>query len=174
MPTRLLLALVAPLAAAGACLAQEPLRFARHPSIAPDGTWITFDQQGDIRRVDAAGGIARPLTVHEARDHQPRISPDGKWIAFMSDRFGGIDVLVIPAGGGRPARLTRHADDDVLMDWLPDASGVLFGSRREHSHLSSAVYRVGLDGGTPVLHQAALGFQAAPSPDGRLTAYVAR
>ncbi len=72
----------------------------RYPAISPDGKTIAFGYKGDIYRVEAAGGVAAPLTIHEAHDMMPVWSHDGKYIAFASDRYGNFDVFVMPAAGG--------------------------------------------------------------------------
>ncbi|HEY8396908.1 MAG TPA: hypothetical protein VIK80_03140, partial [Flavihumibacter sp.] len=46
--------------------AQETPLWMRYPAISPDGKTIAFCYKGDIYRVDAAGGVAIPLTIHEA------------------------------------------------------------------------------------------------------------
>src|SRR5437660_12550159 len=91
---------------ATAANAQEPIRFARTPDISPDGKTIAFSYLGDIWTVEAIGGVARPVTMHEAHDVNPVFSPDGKHIAFSSNRFGQYDVFVVSAVGGKPKRLT--------------------------------------------------------------------
>src|ERR1700738_4970556 len=85
---------------------QEPIRFARTPDISPDGKLVAFSYLGDIWLVEAIGGVARPLTRHEAYHVGPVFSPDGKSIAFTSNRNGSYDVFVVPVEGGRPKRLT--------------------------------------------------------------------
>src|SRR5438876_5611630 len=85
--------------------AQEPICFARTPDISPDGKLVAFSYLGDIWTVEAIGGVARPVTQHEAHDYGPVFSPDGRWIAFSSNRHGQYDVFVSPAYGGKPRRL---------------------------------------------------------------------
>ncbi len=77
----------------------------RYPAISPDGKSIVFSFKGDLYKVDASGGTAYPLTLHEAHDFMPVWSHDGKKIAFASDRFGNFDVFIISADGGEPTRL---------------------------------------------------------------------
>src|SRR5262245_66026783 len=84
---RLLVAVVAAIVAPAAG-AQEPIRFARTPDISPDGRQVAFSYLGDIWIVEAIGGVARPVTMHEAHDANPVFSPDGKCIAFSSNRHG--------------------------------------------------------------------------------------
>src|SRR5437660_8417522 len=97
---RLLLVAVAA-AVAPAAQSQEPIRFARTPDISPDGKLVAFSYLGDIWLVEAIGGVARPLTRHEAYHVGPVFSPDGKSIAFTSNRNGSYDVFVVPVEGGR-------------------------------------------------------------------------
>src|SRR5437660_7552838 len=75
-PRTLLLACVVSLAPAVA-FAQEPIRFARTPDISPDGRTVAFSYLGDIWTVESVGGVARPVTMHEAHEINPVFSPDG-------------------------------------------------------------------------------------------------
>ena len=75
-------------------MAQSNAAWLRYPAISPDGKTIAFGYKGDIYRVDANGGVAVPLTIHEAQDMMPVWSHDGKTIAFASDRYGNFDVFV--------------------------------------------------------------------------------
>ena len=55
----------------------EPIKFARFPHVANDGT-IAFTYQDDIWVAGPDGSNPRRLTTHVARDVQPRFSPDGQ------------------------------------------------------------------------------------------------
>ena len=111
-------------------LGQENPLWMRYPAISPDGKTIAFGYKGDIYRVDASGGVAVPLTIHEAHDMMPVWSRDGKTIAFSSDRHGNFDVFSMPATGGTPTRLTWHSAPDYPYDFTPDNKEVIFGSAR--------------------------------------------
>ena len=102
----------------------------RYPAISPDGTEIVFSYKGDLYKVSAEGGTAKPLTMHEAHDYQPVWSRDGKKIAFASDRYGNFDVFVMSSNGGEATRLTYHSANDYPFDFSIDNSTVLFGSAR--------------------------------------------
>jgi Tol biopolymer transport system component/C-terminal processing protease CtpA/Prc len=108
----------------------KPIRGMNTPAVSPDGRMVAFVYQGDLWSVQATGGMASRLTVHQAHDTNPRYSPDGRWIAFASNREGNYDVFVIPAGGGSARQITRHSDSDYPMDWSPDGSKILFYGRR--------------------------------------------
>ncbi len=116
--------------ALGPATAQENPLWLRYPAISPDGKTIAFGYKGDIYRVDAGGGVAVPLTIHEAHDMMPVWSHDGKTIAFASDRHGNFDVYTMPATGGTPLRLTYNSAPDYPYDFSPDDKQVVFGSAR--------------------------------------------
>ncbi|SHM78948.1 C-terminal processing protease CtpA/Prc, contains a PDZ domain [Chitinophaga jiangningensis] len=153
---------------AASSYAQDNALWLRNPAISPDGKTIVFGYKGDIYRVDANGGVAVPLTIHEAHDMMPVWSHDGKSIAFASDRYGNFDVFVMPATGGTPVRLTTNSAADYPYDFTPDNKQVLFGSVRNAPAVSVRfpyrifrnVYTVPVTGGRAVLLSAA-GMDAA-------------
>src|SRR5438034_6644781 len=148
MPVRTAFAALACLLAAGSAPAQEPIRFARTPDISPDGRLVAFSYLGDIWVVESIGGVARPVTLHEAHDIYPVFSPDGRSLALASNRFGSYDVFVVPVGGGRPKRLTADSATDVPVGWTPDGKEVLIVSNRATSYpATSALYSVPAAGG---------------------------
>ncbi len=128
--------------------AQEPIRFARTPDISPDGKQIAFSYLGDIWTVEAIGGVARPVTMHEAHDYAPVFSPDGRSIAFASNRHGSYDVFVVPTVGGKPKRLTFDSAADAPIGWTPDGKGVIFVSGRSTDYPGGFnIYSVPTEGG---------------------------
>lgn len=144
--------------------AQDNALWLRYPAISPDGKTIAFGYKGDIYRVDVNGGVAVPLTIHEAQDMMPVWSHDGKQIAFASDRYGNFDVFVMPATGGSPVRLTYNSANDYPYDFTPDNKQVLFGSGRNSPAVSvrfnvpsvfANLYTVPVTGGRSVLLTAA-------------------
>lgn len=143
--------------------AQNTPLWMRYPAISPDGKTIAFGYKGDIYRVDAKGGVAVPLTIHEAQDMMPVWSHDGKSIAFASDRYGNFDVFVIPSTGGTPTRLTYNSAGDYPTDFSIDDKQVLFNSNRNAPaqsirfsiRLFRNLYTVSVNGGRAVLVSAA-------------------
>lgn len=133
---------------AGTTFAQEPIKFARTPDISPDGKIIAFSYLGDIWTVEAIGGVARPVTMHEAHDYAPVFSPDGRHLAFSSNRHGGYDVFVVPVQGGKPRRLTFDSAADIVCGWTPDGKNVVFNSARGTAFPANPeMYTVPVDGG---------------------------
>lgn len=123
-------ALIAWMVFTGVLTAQEPIKFARTPDISPSGKMVTFSYLGDIWIVEAIGGVARPITSHEAHEMAPCFSPDGGMIAFSSNRHGQYDVFVVPSFGGKPRRLTFDSAHDMVLGWSRDGKSVLFSSTR--------------------------------------------
>ena len=145
-------------------MAQENAMWLRYPAISPDGKTIAFGYKGDIYRVDAAGGVAVPLTIHEAQDMMPVWSHDGKQIAFASDRYGNFDVFVMPATGGAPTRLTMNSAADFPSDFSNDGKQVLFSSAHQgpaqsvrfpSPRLFMNLYTVPVTGGKAIMLSAA-------------------
>ena len=127
----------------------EPIKFARFPHVANDGT-IAFTYQDDIWIAGSDGSNPRRLTAHVARDFSPRFSPDGQWIAFTSNRMGNNDVYVVPTSGGEPRQLTYFSGDDQALYWAPDGQSIVMASARGPHAFGSPMYRVALDGSVPV------------------------
>jgi len=131
-----------------AASAQEPIRFARTPDISPDGKQVAFSYLGDIWVVEAIGGVARPITMHEAHDAAPVYSPDGRWIAFASNRHGQYDVFVSPSYGGKAKRLTFDSAHDIPVSWTPDGKNIVFSSTRNTDFPGGPeLYTISIDGG---------------------------
>src|SRR5437899_9103062 len=105
-PALLVLSLIFVVASSAAADTSTPIRFARTPDISPDGKQVAFSYLGDVWVVGIMGGIARPVTMHEAHDFMPIFSPDGETLAFSSNRHGSYDVFTVPVEGGKPKRLT--------------------------------------------------------------------
>lgn len=143
--------------AAGSSGAAERALWLRAPAISPDGGTVVFSYRGNLWKVPASGGTARPLTLHEGYDTAPVWSPDGTRIAFASDRYGNFDVFVMPAAGGEAVRLTFHSADDTPTSFTPDGRAVLFSSARLDAPANilfptpaqPELYRVSLEGGMP-------------------------
>jgi tricorn protease len=153
--------------------AQEPIRFARTPDISPDGKLIAFSYLGDIWTVEAIGGVARPVTMHEAHDINPVFSPDGKWIAFSSNRHGQYDVFVVPVVGGKPRRLTFDSAPDMVTGWTPDGKNVVFTSGRSTAFpVNLECYTVPVAGGQERKLPLFEGKEAHFAPDGNAIAFV--
>ena len=181
MSRRFLLLSILALSAIASPLAQDandPL-WNRYPAISPDGSQIAFTYKGDLYLVSSGGGVARPLTMHEAHDYMPVWSPDGSQVAFASDRYGNFDLFVMSVKGGEPRRLTYHSAPESPFAFSPDGQSIVFGAARMDTAENRAfpaaympeLYRVPVAGGrvTQVLTTPAEDVQY--SRDGRSMIY---
>jgi Tol biopolymer transport system component/C-terminal processing protease CtpA/Prc len=148
------------------------------PSLSPDGRSIAFVSGDDIWIGPAGGGDAHILIAHPAAESRPLFSPDGKSIAFVSTRSGNGDIYVADLATGTTRRITWDDARDSLDAWSHDGKWLYFSSNsREADGGSSDVWRVAANGGTPMQITAekfAYEYYAAPSPDGKSVAFVAR
>lgn len=168
-----LLAPAAALVVASFTSAQDPIRFARTPDISPDGKLVAFSYLGDIWVVEAIGGVARPITMHEAHEVNPVFSPDGRWLAFSSNRHGQYDVFVSPAYGGKARRLTFDSAADLVAGWTPDGKTITFTSYRGTAFpFSQELYSVPMDGGQDRKLPFVNAKDGAFSPTGTTVAFV--
>lgn len=147
------------------------------PSLSPDASEIAFVSGGDVWTVPAGGGEARLLVSHPATESRPMYSPDGRRIAFVSTRTGGGDLYVLTFASGELKRITFDDANDQLDGWSRDGRWLYFSSTSRDIAGMNDVFRVSVDGGTPMPVAAdryVNEFFSAPSPDGATLAISAR
>ncbi len=120
------------------------------PGISPDGTTVAFVSGGDIWEVATAGGDARLLVSHPATESRPLFSPDGSRLAFTSSRSGNGDIYTLTFSSGELTRLTFDDANELVTGWSPDGRFVYFASTSHDLTGMQDVYRVGIEGGTPM------------------------
>ena len=82
----------------------------------------------------------------------PRWSPDGQWIAFQRGDGLRFDIFVTSPATGETRQLTRDRNIISGVAWLPDSSGVIYGSSRGSTtpYLPSlSLWGAGLDDRVP-------------------------
>ena len=129
----------------------------RYPKISPDGSKIAFSYQGDIYYVPTAGGEAVRLTATDSYESQPIWSNDGRTIAFVSDRFGGMDIFTVGIEGGKALRITTHSGTETPLAFSPDNEYIYFSAAIQDPASSvmwsaswiTELYRVKATGGRP-------------------------
>ncbi|MDR7193670.1 winged helix-turn-helix domain-containing protein [Luteimonas terrae] len=115
--------------------------FALSPSLSPDASMVAYSasgtgntvQQSAILVQTTSSAAPRPLSRPPpgAVDDLPAWSPDGREIAFARWEIdGACRVLLISANGvGDEREIARCDASDLLsFDWLPNGSGLLFGT----------------------------------------------
>jgi tricorn protease len=150
----------------------EPVVFARHLALSPDGRTLAFSWAGDVWTVPTTGGLARRLTVNPAHDSYPVWSRDGRQIAFSSDRYGTANVFVMTRDGGEVHRLTFSDCPQVPTDWSLDGNCVYLHSRAEGQQFREPkVYRVPAGGGQSWRAVDCYAADCRLSPDGKHLAF---
>ena len=147
------------------------------PAISPDGGEIAFVSGGDIWTVPASGGEAHLLISDPAEESRPLYSPDGKRLAFISTRTGLGDIYVLTFATGQLQRITFSDAPSNLDAWSADGQWLYFTSSATDVNGTTDILRVRSTGGTPleVSRERYLSeFEAAPSPDGKQIALVAK
>jgi len=163
--------------ALAAANAPSPLPSFAEPGISPDGATIALVSGGDIWEVPARGGDARLLVSHSATESRPLFSPDGKRLAFTSSRTGGGDVYLLTIATGDLARLTFDDASELVSGWSGDGRWIYFQSSSHEVSGVLDVYRVSVEGGTPMPAAAdryTTEYFAAPAPSGDVVAITAR
>jgi tricorn protease len=89
----------------------------RYPAL--HGDTLVFTAEGDLWKVNVAGGDAQRLTTHQGIETHAAISPDGQWIAFSAGYEGPTEAYVMPIAGGTPRRLTWYGSRVEVAGWSP-------------------------------------------------------
>ena len=161
-----------------AALAQPAARpsqpYFTEPALSPDGSEIAFISGGDVWTVPAAGGEAHLLASHAATETRPLYSPDGRKLAFGSTRTGNGDIYILTIDSGDLKRLTFDDSNDQLDGWSADGRWIYFSSGSRDNG-GTDVYRVSVDGGTPMqvsANQYTFEYFSAPKRDGSAVAFA--
>jgi len=108
------------------------------PDCSPDGAWLVYEAVASGRpvlwRVATTGGV--PVRLTDTLSRAPAISPDGKWIAlYYWDEAPGssIRLAVIPAAGGKPAKLFDFHEEipSRYLRWSVDGEAVTYVVTRQ-------------------------------------------
>jgi dipeptidyl aminopeptidase/acylaminoacyl peptidase len=79
------------------------------------------------------GSAGRPRwdSVGQIVGENPRWSPDSRYLTYTIENGGVRQIGCWPVDGGPGEQLT-HSELDILnYEWLPDGSGIVYGTRRE-------------------------------------------
>ena len=143
----------------------------------PDGNRIAFASlrsgASEIWVAQRDGSGLQQVTTQGAADMSiSEWSPDGTTIAFDATIDGNSDVYLVGADGGHLRRLTTEPSIDGLPAWSRDGQWIYFASTRAGA--VPDIWRVSVEGGTPVRVTRNGGFEPRVSPDGRFLYYLDR
>lgn len=123
-----------------------PIEDAQGLRWSPDGRWLVFTRvvggQNVLYLVDAAcaeddSRCLEPIqiTAEGFSAATPNWSPDGSWLAYAANPGGNYDLFLLDLGCvdapggciGQGQELAQSEADEVLPQWSPDGSRLLFG-----------------------------------------------
>ena len=138
----------------------------------PDGKVVYASRTGenwDIWISNADGTEARQLTTDAFIDHEPSVSGDGRYVVFQSNRSGtGRNIWRVDADGSNLKQLTDGNYVDANPIGSADGRSVIFVSQRSGT---ASLWKVGIDGGSPVQLTNRPSQLPSISPDGKLLSY---
>jgi len=112
----------------------------------------------------------KQLTVNSRHNARPVVSPDGKYVVFQSDDKGHNHIWRMDVGGSNLRQLT-DGPGEGSADISPDSQWIVFSSFDDNSTVwKITIWKVSIDGGTPVQLTTKPSSQPMVSPDGRLIA----
>ncbi len=136
-------------------------------AIMPDGR-ILYTVFGpgtaDLFVVNADGSNATQLTANAALNAFPAVSADGRFIVFVSTRTGSPHIWRMNSDGTNAKQITNGIAE-VNPNVSPDSQWIVY-----QDISVSGLWKIPIDGGTPVRITNKLTSQAAISPDGKLVA----
>ena len=117
------------------------------PSVSPDGSYFAFEWKDRVWIAPTVGGTAVPIGDGMSADTRPSLSPDGKRIAFLSDRWGSLQLfemdLDVAAKTARNLRqVTFHTESLFPWGYTPDGSEMLAIAYRDDASESSSSKRL--------------------------------
>lgn len=112
----------------------------------PDGARIAFERRpapdldllrkADLAEVVVETGEVTALATTPATETQPKYSPDGRYLAFTrsatpANTQAPVKIVLMNRRDGTVRELLASKDESpVLLDWIPDSTGILYTEPR--------------------------------------------
>jgi serine/threonine protein kinase/Tol biopolymer transport system component len=139
----------------------------------PDGKILyASDASGNahIYEMDLQGANSRALT-DLGRNYAPTVSPDNRYIAYHSNRTGSFQIWRADRDGSDPKQMTNGPESN-WPQFTSDGKWIVY----QHVEPDSAgsIWKVPIEGGTPVKAWDQFAMRPTVSPDGKWIACWAR
>jgi Tol biopolymer transport system component/predicted Ser/Thr protein kinase len=141
-------------------------------SWAPDGKIVyASDASGsaDIYEIAPNGNNVRQLTSNMKRNYAPQVSPDNRFVAFHSNRSGVFQIWRMDRDGSNPVQLTFGNSESHWPQFTADGKFLIY--QHFEPGVASTLWRVPIEGGTPVKATDGFAVRPAVSPDGKRLAF---
>jgi Tol biopolymer transport system component len=125
-----------------------------------DGLWRLQDGQATEVWKGSDGALVNPAAV----------SPDGRRVVVRIRKAGKGQLILVTADGSESRTLAGSIDAQGAADWAPDGSAIVTGGSDAQG---LGLFRIPIDGGTPVPLAKGLAINPVWSPDGSLIVYAA-
>jgi len=125
-----------------------------------DGLWRLQDGQATEVWKGSDGALANPAAV----------SPDERRVVVTIRKAGKGQLILVAADGSESRTLASSIDAQGAADWAPDGSAIVTGGSDDQG---LGLFRIPIDGGTPVRLAKGLAINPVWSPDGSLIVYAA-
>ena len=100
---------------------------ARTPFVSPDGRWVGFWSEGELKKISVSGGPAITLCRSAYVIRGSSWGDDDTIVFASTDPQSGL--MRVPGGGGEPQVLTKGepgGGDHLFPSWLPGSDRLLF------------------------------------------------
>jgi Tol biopolymer transport system component len=138
----------------------------------PDRARLVGLLSGAIAAAALAGGACGgPRAPENAGAGRADVAKDLEEIVYEQEVDGNVDIYAVPAGGGRPRRLTHDPGVDCHARWMPDGRRIVYTAGHGGK---GQLWEVPVEGGAPrpLRRNEAAESQPDPSPDGRRLAFI--
>ncbi len=144
------------------------------PDLSPDGKKVAFesDRLGfwDIWTCDVDGSGCTQITSLHGTAGRARWSPNGRYLAFEFHPNERSEIYVVEVPGGTPHLLpTIPGSDNLSPSWSRDGKSIYFASKMGTEPFQ--VWKISLQGGSPVRLTKNGGIAPTESADGRYLYY---
>jgi Tol biopolymer transport system component len=118
----------------------------------------------------ADGSSQKQLTANERSNIHPTVSPDGRYVVFASDRTGAYRIWRMDMDGTNAKQLSdSNGPSEVYPHMSHDGRFVVY--QLGYGWVKHTLWKVSIDGGTPVQLTEETSIRPAVSPDGKWVAY---
>jgi Tol biopolymer transport system component len=144
------------------------------PELSPDGKKVAFESNRlgfwDLWTCDIEKGDCNQITSLHGTAGRARWSPDGRYIAFEFHPNEHSEIYIVEVAGGVPHLMpTVPGADNLSPSWSRDGKWLYFASKRGTECFQ--IWKIPVQGGTPVQLTQHGGISAVESTDGRYLYY---